>query len=72
MKMREGEGYRYPDQEETKGVVFDIRVDKLGIVPHCVDNARSADRRVNTHHRNLYIANPESAREAFTVVIEGD
>jgi hypothetical protein len=64
--------YNQPNQEEAKDIVFDIWVDKTGKDPQYVNNVHSGESHGNTHHRNLYIANPRSAREAFTVVVEGD
>ena len=64
--------YRYGqiDQVNAPNVLFDIKVDKTGHDPTYLHNVKSGDSHKNTRHRNLYIANPRNAEEAFTVVIK--
>ena len=61
--------YGMPTQVEAKDIVFDIKVDKTGKDPVYLNNIRSGHVAENTHHRNLYIANPENAKSSFTVEV---
>lgn len=61
--------YGMPTQSEAKDIIFDIKVDKTGKDPIYLDNIHSGKVAENTHHRNLYIANPQNANGSFTVEI---
>lgn len=63
--------YGEKDQRETKDIVFDIKVDKTGHDPTYLEKITSGTSSKNTHHRNLYVANPVNATKAFTVVVQG-
>ncbi len=63
--------YEERDQREATDVIFDIKVDKTGHDPTYLEGISSGYSHTNTHHRNLYIADPREATEAFTVVIQG-
>ena len=66
-----GSNYDYgmPTQSEAKDIVFDIKVDKTGIDSTYLDDIKSGHVADNTHHRNLYIANPKNAKGSFTVEV---
>ena len=55
--------------EEAKDIVFDIKVDKTGKDPVYLEGIKSGHVADNTHHRNLYIANPKGATGSFTVEV---
>jgi hypothetical protein len=61
--------YGMPTQSEAKDIVFDIKVDKTGTDPTYLDDIKSGHVADNTHHRNLYIANPKNAKGSFTVEV---
>lgn len=61
--------YGMATQSEAKDIIFDIKVDKTGKDPMYLDNIRSGKVAENTHHRNLYIANPQHATGSFTVEV---
>ncbi|WP_395547677.1 MULTISPECIES: hypothetical protein [unclassified Lacrimispora] len=61
--------YGMPTQKEASDIVFDIKGDKTGKDPMYLDNIRSGHVADNTHHRNLYIANPQKATGSFTVEV---
>ena len=61
--------YGMPTQSEATEIVFDIKADKTGKDPMYLDNIRSGHVADNTHHRNLYIANPQHAKGSFTVEV---
>lgn len=48
---------------------FDVKGDKTGKDHMYLDNIRSGHVADNTHHRNLYIANPQKATGSFTVEV---
>lgn len=58
-------------QKEATDIIFDVKVDKTGHDPMFLDNISSGYTHINTHHRNLYIADPRHATEAFTVEVQG-
>lgn len=62
--------YGKTTQERALNVVYDIKADKTGIDPTYLSDVTFGECHQNTHHRNLYIANPKNAEEKFTVVIE--
>ena len=61
--------YGMATQLEAKEIVFDIWVDKTGKDPQYQNGIKSGHVAENTHHRNLYIANPRDAKSSFTVEI---
>lgn len=61
--------YGMPTQTEATDIVFNVKVDKTGIDPTYLDNIKSGHIADNTHHRNLYIADPRDARGNFTVEV---
>ncbi len=61
--------YGMPTQREATDIVFDVKADKTGKDPIYLDNIQSGHVADNTHHRNLYIANPKNAESSFTVVV---
>lgn len=63
--------YDEKDQREATDIIFDVKVDKTGHDPTLLENISSGATCHNTHHRNLYIANPQHATESFTVEVEG-
>jgi len=56
-------------QKEASEVVFDVKADKTGKDPIYLENIQSGHIADNTHHRNLYIANPKNAKGSFTVEV---
>lgn len=61
--------YDEPTQREAADIVFDIKADRTGKDPVVLNGISSGYVMENTHHRNLYIANPRNAAESFTVKI---
>jgi hypothetical protein len=55
--------------EEAKDIVFDVKVDKTGKDDVYLEGIKSGHVADNTHHRNLYIANPKGAEGSFTVEV---
>ncbi|WP_444643806.1 hypothetical protein ACRQU7_03720 [Caproiciproducens sp. R1] len=61
--------YDEATQREAADIVFDIKADRTGKDPVVLSGISSGYVMENTHHRNLYIANPRNAAESFTVKI---
>lgn len=61
--------YGMATQSEATDIVFDVKADRTGKDPVYLKNIRSGHVADNTHHRNLYIANPQHAESSFTVEV---
>jgi hypothetical protein len=61
--------YGMESEEEAKEILFDVWVDKTGKDPEFLNGIKSGQVAENTHHRNLYIANPRNATGSFTVEV---